>query len=367
MASVKEIENILAERFNRKHCILTGSGTTSIFLILKTLRLKKGDAVLMPGSCCFAPAYAVKYAGAMPVFCDISLRDGCVIPESVESALDKNPRIKVFIGVHLYGNVLEIDDISAICRKRRVVFIEDACQSYGSGYKGRPCGSFGDFSVLSFGHTKILDAGGTGAVLSDNSEVMAIVKQESGKLKTINDGVFHALSVKHRRKYYELKKISSLDKRKKKIFGNLWKEYKDLFIHAIDINVLSKLSDLLGCENVILARRLKMAKRFRTALKGCRKITFFKPKYGSIPWRFCFMVNGINNEALCRCVRKEGLDISSWYPNLAPMFEPEIKMLLKNCDALENRVINLWLDETKNDSYVLRICKSIKKCLSKHV
>lgn len=364
MDLVSEIERTLAEKFERKHCILTGSGTTAIYLTLRTLRLKQGDAVLMPGTCCFSPAYAIKYAGLKLDFCDISLKDGCLSVKDLISAIVKNPSIKVVIGVHLYGNVMDIDSIRSICRKKEIVFIEDVCQAYGSYYKGSPCGSFGDFAVLSFGHTKILDTGGTGAVLTDKHELAESIRKEMKSISDYNPALMNSLSKKHNKEYYRIERISRRDPEKKVLFETLPERYKNLFIQSINFKVLPTLKSLIKKENTITQHRIKLASLYKELLNNCPKIEIVESEDGAVPWRFSCLVTDINTVSLCDEIRKKGFDISSWYPNLAKMFISDYRRKLKNSDNLGKRIINLWLDETKDESYVKKICSELTELIS---
>ena len=364
MDLVHEIENKLASKFKRAHSVLTGSGTTAIYLLLKALELKSGDAVLMPGICCFAPAYAVKYAGLNLDFCDISQKDGCLTPKLLELALRNNNRIKVVIGVHLYGNVLELDDIIKICKERGIVFVEDACQAYGSYYKDEPCGSFGDFSVISFGHTKILDAGGGGALLTENTEIANSIRKMLKTKKKYDSTLASSLSKKHREEYYAIQRAAMNDPQKRFLFGTIWKRYKDLFIHNINHNVITKLNFLLENEGKIIGHRIKLSRLYKKLLNNCSKVAFVESDYRTIPWRFNCLIYDINVEALCDSIRKNGFDISTWYPNLANIYIQDNDRKLKNADIFEKLIVNMWVDETKDESYVEQLCAIVKKNLS---
>lgn len=364
MSLIKEIESELASKFDKKHCVLTGSGTTAIYLLLKALELKEEDTVLVPGTCCFAPAYAVKYAGLRLDFCDISLKDGCLTPESLESALNKNPSIKVVIGVHLYGNVMELDPITRICRKRNVFFIEDACQAYGSQYKGSLCGSWGDFSVLSFGHTKVLDAGGTGALLTNNYEAAANVRRKLKELGEYNSAKIISLSKTHKEKYYALKETSKRELQKRALFCKLFEGYKNLFIHNINNKVLPELKHLLDNEDMILRHRVKLGRLYKELLKDCLEVTHLESGHNVIPWRFSCLIENIDIVSLCNEIRKKGIDISTWYPNLASMFVTDYSRELENATILEKQVINMWVDDTKDESYVYKACSILKNLIS---
>lgn len=361
MNLISEIERQLAERFSKKCCVLTGSGTTAIYVLLKSLHFKKNITVLLPGICCFAPAYAVKYAGLKLDFCDVSLTDGCLTAKSIDAAIKKNSKIKVVIGVHLYGNVMEVESIKKICKKRNVLFVEDVCQAYGSEYKGRPCGSFGDFSILSFGHTKILDAGGLGALLTDNEEVVCLARDRVEKIGARDSERLKELSARHCHRYYTLQKKARLDPEKKVKFGELWRGYRDAFICGIDKRMLKNIKILLKQEKRIINHRQKLYLVYKGILQDQKKISIVKSRYKGCPWRFSCLIEDVDIIELCDVLRSHGYDISNWYPNLANMFVADYSRRLRNSDEFEKRISNMWLDETKNKKYVVRLCELLKK------
>ena len=83
-----------------------------------------------------------------------------------------------------------------------------------------------------------------------------------------------------------------------------------------------------------------------------------------VPWRFSFLMPNINTLMLCDVLRNERYDISTWYPNLANMFVSDNKRKLENANIIENSVVNLWLDESKDEQDVFDICSRIMELSS---
>ncbi len=363
MSLIKEMESQFARRFNRKCCVLTGSGTAAIYSLLESLDLKKDEAVLLPGICCFAPAYAAKYAGLKVDFCDVSLADGCLTGKSVTVAIKKNPKIKVVIGVHLYGNVMDINSIEKVCKKYKVLFVEDACQAYGSQFNNRLCGSFGDFSILSFGHTKILDAGGVGALLTDHQKIASRVRHRLERILNKDPRRSVRLFDDHRQKYYAIQRKSWSNTKAKVEFGELWKGCKDAFIYGIDETVLRKVRALLKREKQIIAHRKKLNLVYSRMLQRRKDIKIIKSKYQVVPWRFSCLINNGNLPQLCDIMRSHGYDTSNWYPNLANMFVQDYRRKLNNANKFEKNVVNMWVDESKDEEYAAGSCRLLERLL----
>jgi dTDP-4-amino-4,6-dideoxygalactose transaminase len=98
-------------------------------------------------------------------------------PELLKVALEvtkQNGKLpKAIIPVHLYGMPAKMDEILSIAKVYDVPVIEDAAEALGSNIENKPCGSFGEFGVLSFNGNKIITTSGGGALLSENSEMIA--------------------------------------------------------------------------------------------------------------------------------------------------------------------------------------------------
>jgi dTDP-4-amino-4,6-dideoxygalactose transaminase len=91
-------------------------------------------------------------------------------PVHLEQAFIKYPNAKAVIVVHLYGMSADMDPIIALCKKYKVILIEDAAESLGTTYKGKYTGTFGDYGILSFNGNKIITTSGGGMFLSNNEE-----------------------------------------------------------------------------------------------------------------------------------------------------------------------------------------------------
>lgn len=153
----------------RRYVLPTAHCTDALHLALKALRIGKGDEVIVPDITWIAPAAAVTYTGARPIFADIEESTWCLSPESFEKNITK--RTKAVIIVDLYGGMPRMRELLAIAKKHRIPVVEDAAEALGSSYRGRPAGSFGDISVMSFNATKFATAG-QGGVFATNDKTL---------------------------------------------------------------------------------------------------------------------------------------------------------------------------------------------------
>lgn len=169
--NVNAFEKELADMVGAGHAAALTSGTAAIHLALKLAGVDEGDIVLCPSLTFSATANPIIYQNALPVFIDSDERSWNMDPRALEEALGKyGDRVKAVLVVHLYGLSADMDKIMSICDKYQVPVIEDAAESLGAYYKGRPTGTIGNFGVFSFNGNKIITTSGGGMLVSKDEE-----------------------------------------------------------------------------------------------------------------------------------------------------------------------------------------------------
>ena len=174
---VDAFEAEMAARLDVPHALALSSGTAALHLALEVLGVGAGDEVFCSTLTFAATANAIRYVNATPVFLDSEALSWNLDPALLSSALDEaaaRKRLpKAVIAVDLYGQCADLDPILAACRKHGVPLIEDAAEALGATYRGRPAGSLGDLSILSFNGNKIITTSGGGMLLSHNPQWIA--------------------------------------------------------------------------------------------------------------------------------------------------------------------------------------------------
>ncbi|WP_265130436.1 aminotransferase class I/II-fold pyridoxal phosphate-dependent enzyme [Chryseobacterium oranimense] len=145
------------------------AGTAALHLALIECNVGHGDEVICQSMTFSASANPIVYLGAVPVFIDSEKDTWNMCPEALEEAIEdrisKGKKPKAIIVVHLYGMPAKMDEILSIAAKYDIPLIEDAAESLGSTYKGKACGTFGRFGILSFNGNKIITTSGGGALV----------------------------------------------------------------------------------------------------------------------------------------------------------------------------------------------------------
>ncbi|MCB5954637.1 DegT/DnrJ/EryC1/StrS family aminotransferase [Enterococcus sp. CWB-B31] len=152
------------------------SGTAAIHLALKAAGIRQGDIVFCPTLTFAATINPVIYERAIPVFIDSGEKTWNMDAKALEQAFLKYPEVKAVIVVHLYGLSADMDAIMELCRKHKVVVIEDAAESLGTLYKAQYTGTFGDYGIYSFNGNKIITTSGGGMLVSKQQEKIEKVR-----------------------------------------------------------------------------------------------------------------------------------------------------------------------------------------------
>lgn len=160
-----DFEKKFAEYHDRKFAILCNSGTSSIHSMFVAADLKIGDEVICPAYTFFATVSPLLFTGARPILCDCD-ENGNIDPSEIIKKINNNT--KAVIVTHMWGVPAQMDKIVDICRKNKLILMEDCSHAHGAKYKNQPVGSFGDLSSWSLQGSKNV-TGGEGGIITTNN------------------------------------------------------------------------------------------------------------------------------------------------------------------------------------------------------
>ena len=177
---VAVLEGELATFCGARHAISCASGTDALVLVLMAKGIGPGDAVICPSFTFCATAEVVALLGATPVFADVDEATFNIDPASLKRAIAQARRLglkpRAVIPVDLFGLPADHDAVAAIATAEKLFILDDAAQSFGATYRGRPLGTFGLATATSFFPAKPLGCyGDGGAILTDDDELAALV------------------------------------------------------------------------------------------------------------------------------------------------------------------------------------------------
>jgi perosamine synthetase len=181
---VERFEKIAAEQSGTKYAIATVNGTAALHIALLLAGVQEDDEVVVSTLTFIAPANAIRYVGAWPVFIDAEPRYWQIDPAGVVDFLDNGchwdgqglcnrqtgRRVKAILPVHILGHPADLDPILAVAAKYSLSVIEDATECLGARYRGKNLGGVGDMGCLSFNGNKIITTGGGGMLVTNNAE-----------------------------------------------------------------------------------------------------------------------------------------------------------------------------------------------------
>lgn len=180
---VERFEMDFADRLGSAHAVATMNGTAALHVALLVAGVEPDNEVVMPSLTFVAPANAVRYARAWPVFVDADadtwqmdvgravdfLTGGCQWSDGVLRNRDTGRRIGAVLPVHVLGHPVDMEPLLEVAVKYGLPVIEDAAESLGALYRGRPVGRFGRTACFSFNGNKVMTTGGGGMLVTDDA------------------------------------------------------------------------------------------------------------------------------------------------------------------------------------------------------
>jgi perosamine synthetase len=333
------------DRFEREFAALCGTrgalavcnGTVALHLALLSMDLRPGDEVLVPSLTYVATANAVRYCGAEPVFVDVDPNTWCIDPVLLEGAITRST--KGIVAVHLYGHPADMDAIQRVADTHGLWVVEDAAESHGARYKGRPTGGLARAGAFSFYGNKLLTSGEGGALTVDDPSTLRRARALRGQ------------GVDPDRRYF---------------FPIVGYNYRLTNVAA------AILCGQMERFDAILARRRAIFSAYRAALQGVPGIGFqpVAPWAEPSPWLFCVTVDeaafGCSRDALAARLAKGGVETRPFFVPLhtLPPYRRESRARgdrLPRTERLAASGINLPTYNTLTDDDVAHVADSIRR------
>jgi dTDP-4-amino-4,6-dideoxygalactose transaminase len=322
------LEREIAEFTGARHAVGVNSGTDALHLPLVAAGIGRGDEVVIPAFTFFATGEAVSYTGATPVFADVEQGTFNLDPNSLKQKI--TPKTKAVIAVHLFGQCAALDQISEICKARKLILVEDCAQCIGADYGGKRAGSWGDFGGFSFYPTKNLAAAG------DAGLITAREKKDDETLRMLR----HHGS----RQTYLHERVG-------------WNSRLDELQAAV---LRVKLKHLARYNE---ARRAA-ARRYREKLAGANVVLPAEHGRGTHVYHQ-FTIRSERRDAIREALTKEGIASSVFYPmplHQQPAYEAAARgVSLPVSEALAKSVLSLPINPLLDEASIERIAACVRK------
>ncbi len=163
---IDELEQKLCEITGAKYAVAISNGTAALHVAAMAAGIGPGDEVIVSPITFAASANCVLYCGGTPVFADINPKTYNIDPASIRAHITE--KTKAVVAVDFTGQVVELEEIRAICKEHNLILIEDAAHAIGTKYNGKPVGSIADMTTFSFHPVKTVTAGEGGAITTND-------------------------------------------------------------------------------------------------------------------------------------------------------------------------------------------------------
>ncbi|RKE21294.1 lipopolysaccharide biosynthesis protein RfbH [Streptomyces sp. TLI_171] len=286
--SSRKFESAFAKRLGRRKAHLTNSGSSANLLAVSALcqpelgdkALKPGDEVITVAAGFPTTVNPILQNGLIPVFVDVELGTYNTTAERVAAAI--GPKTRAIIIAHALGNPFEVGEVAQLAKEHGLYLIEDDCDAVGATYDGKPTGTFGDLTTVSFYPAHHLTMGEGGCVLTSNLALARIVEslRDWGRDCWCEPGMNNTC---FKRFEYQLGDLpAGYDH--KYIFSHVGYNLK-----GTDIQAALGLSQLAKLDGFIEARRRNW-RRLREGLDGVPGLLLPEPTQKSDPSWFGFVI-----------------------------------------------------------------------------
>jgi perosamine synthetase len=188
---IDRFEDQVAERVGAPYAAALSSGTAGLHLLCKIAALGPGDEVITSPLSFVSSANCFIVEGATPVFADVDPVTLNLDPAAVEAAITE--RTRAIVAVDMFGLPCELDELRTIADGHGLTLIEDACESLGAEYRGRPLGAHGPSAVFAFYPNKQMATGEGGVVTTHSEEEWRLLRslRNQGRSYDGGGGWFH--------------------------------------------------------------------------------------------------------------------------------------------------------------------------------
>jgi CDP-6-deoxy-D-xylo-4-hexulose-3-dehydrase len=251
----RQVEAYFKDHIVKTNSLMVNSGSSANLLIFQCLinpmvkKLKPGDEVLIPAICWSTSLWPIIQSGLKVKFVDIDLSTLNIDLNDLIKKITK--KTKALMLVHALGNCTDMTKLMNICKKNKIILIEDTCEALGSTYKNKPLGTFGDFSSFSFYYSHHITSGEGGMVCTKNKKYLEILKS----LRS------HGWS-------RDLKNNKTLSKKHKNIDKNWIFINSGFNLRTTDINAAIGLEQLKRIKKILSIRKYNFLKIKKSLLRN---------------------------------------------------------------------------------------------------
>ena len=335
---VFDFENLIKDYLGVKNVIAVNTGTSAIHIALDAFGITAGDEVVVPSMTFAATIQAILATGAVPVFCEVNPDTLNVDVSDIQKLITS--KTKAIVPVHYCGKACDMDELLAIAKPKGIKVIEDAAHAFGSSYKGKKIGSFGDAACFSFDPIKNITCGEGGAVTLNDDEIAEKIRR---------------------------KRILGIDK-------DTWHRYRNertWFYEVTDTGFryhMSNMNAAMGIEQFkkmdkFIARKREITMLYDKEFAGLAGIKILRPEYQETA-QFCYILRVENDrDKMMTFLKSKGVGSGVHYiPNhTQPIFKKYADRALPITDKVAEQIITLPLYYDMTNADMELVINSVKE------
>ena len=326
---VRSFEDRLSQFFNRP-VVVVSSGTAALQLALEACQFESNSEVLVPSLTYVASFQAITAAGLKPIACEVE--EDYFTLDLKDASKKITSKTLAIMPVHYSGGVGRLDKIYDFAKKKNLRVIEDASHAFGTVFKNKVVGSFGDISCFSFDGIKNITSGEGGCIVTNDEGVISRAKDS--RLLSIH---------KDTEKRYKKTRSWKFD-----VFNQGWRYHMSDIMASIGIQQLKKSASFFN-------KRRELARLYDSLLRDSTKIYTIPHNYDYVvPHIYVVRIKDLKDRSnLQSYLLKKGIETGIHYqPNhLLSFFKPEKDQKLNITEKIYSEIISLPLhvDLTKEE------------------
>jgi perosamine synthetase len=335
---VFDFENKIKEFLPAENVIAVNTGTTALHLALDAYGIGIGDEVIVPSMTFAASIQAITQTGATPVFCEVKESDLNVNIDDIVKKITK--KTKAIMPVHYCGKACDMDLLLEIGAQHKIEIIEDAAHAFGSSYKGRKIGSFGEATCFSFDPIKNITCGEGGAIVLHNDELAEKIRRK--RILGIDKDTWHRYR-NERSWFYE-------------VVEQGYRYHMSNINAAIGLEQFKKL-------NLFTDRKRKITIDYDEAFSSLKGLKTLKNDYRETV-QFCYIVRVLEGkrDAMMEFLRQKGIGSGVHYsPNHLQPFFKLFKTALPVTEKVAEEILTLPLYYDLTNEQVVTIIEAVNE------
>jgi dTDP-4-amino-4,6-dideoxygalactose transaminase len=341
-SKVDEFENQLKLFLGAKHVIATNTGTSALHLALEAIGVKSGDEVIVPSLTFVASFQAISMTGAEPVSCEVHPDTLLLDLKDVKNKI--TDKTKAIMPVHYAGNPCDMTGLLEIKKQKGIRIIEDAAHAFGSTYKDKMIGSFGDATCFSFDSIKNMTCGEGGAIAFNDSSLSPILLKK--RLLGIDRESQTTTLWKERNWFYD---VSTLGFR----------------YHMSNINAAIGLAQIKKVESFI-ARRREICQQYDSAFKDISGLKYLPINYKTTaPHIYVLLILDKKRDGLMQFLKNKNIETGIPYiPNHLHTFYKRENHKLPSTEKVFDEILALPLHPELSNADIEYVITSSKEFFS---